>query len=57
MPDDIVSSPVRGTFLGTNLYASPFITVDVGSIRKPAPARISGQMPATTGRPFDGTFP
>ena len=48
MPDDIVSLTELGTVLGTNLHARPFITVDVGSTRKPAPARNSGRMPATT---------
>lgn len=57
MPDDVVSLTELGMVLGTNLHAQPFITVDVGSTRKPAPARNSGQMPATTeGFPGDA-FP
>lgn len=57
MPNDTVSLTELGTVLGTNLHAQPFITVDVGSGRKPAPARNSGQMSVTTeGFPGDA-FP
>lgn len=57
MPDEIVPLADLGTVLGTNLHAQPFITVDVGSARKPAPARNSGQMPATADEFPGDAFP